>query len=112
MAMLRGCLFALTLYGGLSAAYYWWLSRELGSPENWIAALVAGFATFCCIGALLNSWYAARDRKLVRAAILDLPPVDGQLMAAVGTIHSMGDSVVAPFSERPCVLCEYSIETH
>ncbi len=109
--MVRGCLLALVAYACVAAGYYWWLNQVFEPPANWIGALVAGFATFCCWGALLNAWRFAKDRRLVRAAQDDLPPLDGQIVAAVGTIHPFDKPVVAPFSGTKCVLCEYEIKT-
>lgn len=109
--MLRGCVFALIAYAAVAYGYFWWLNQVFEPPVNWIGALVAGFATFCCWGALLNAWRFSQDRRLVRAAQEDLPPLDGQIVAAVGTIHSFEKPVVAPFSGTKCVLCEYEIQT-
>lgn len=109
--MLLGCLFSFACYLALSFVYYLWLAQTFDSPENWIGALVAGFATFCCIGALLNAWKAAKDRSLLKYSHDHWPPSDGRLIAAAGVIVPAGDPVIAPFSGTKCVLCEYEIQT-
>lgn len=107
--MLRGCLLSLLLLGGLVAGYYYWFSQQFDAPGSWIGAGVAGVATFFCIGALLNARTAMRDLSLIHAAAHGMPPTDGRVVAACGTIEPLGEPVEAPFSGQKCVLCEYEI---
>lgn len=107
--MLRGCVFALVLYGVLAAAYFAWLDTEFGPPETYIGAGVLGFLVLCCIGALSNAFRDTRDRRLISAGRHDLPPRDGRTMAAVGGIYPVSQPLIAPFSGAKCVICEYDL---
>jgi hypothetical protein len=107
--MWRGCFLSLLLYGALVAGYHYWFSQQFDAPGTWIAAGVVGMLTFFCIGALLNARTASRDLSLISAAVHGLPPADGRVVAACGTIEPLGEPVEAPLSGRKCVLCEYDI---
>jgi hypothetical protein len=61
------------------------------------------------MGALINSGTSYREWSLLSAARHDLPWRDGRWTAAAGTIHPVGEAVIAPFSGEECVLCEYDV---
>ena len=107
--MLRGCLFGAVLYGMLAAAYFAWLDTEFDPPESYIGAGIAGFVVLCCVGAMSNAVRGFRDRRLILSALQDELPRDGRKVAAVGTIHPVGQALTAPFSGEPCVICEYNL---
>jgi hypothetical protein len=52
-----------------------------------------------------------RDIRLIRAATEGAMPRDGEVSAAVGTIHALRDQIDAPFSKRRCVIFEYNMHT-
>lgn len=107
--MLRSCLIPLSLYAALSTAYWWWLRQQFDPPGVWIGAAVVGLIVTLCIGALLNSRMAFREWSLVSSARHDLPWSDGRWTALAGEIHPVGEPLVAPFSGKECVLCEYEV---
>jgi hypothetical protein len=107
--MLRGCLLYLGVYALTAVGYFFWLDSVWDRPGSyWAAALVALFVLFGC-GAIVNARSAYRDWRLILAAQTGLPPRDGRLLAVAGTIHPVGQPLIAPFSGEPCVLCEYDL---
>lgn len=107
--MLRGCVLSLLLWASLSYAYFYWLDQTFEPPGSVIGGLVSGFAVLCCIGALTNAWTAWRTASQVASAPGDLQLVDGRLVTISGTIHPLGEPLIAPFSASPCVICEYDL---
>jgi hypothetical protein len=107
--MLRGCLLALLLLAALGFGYYYWLDQTFEPPASWIAGILAGFFVMCCLGALNNARTAWRDASQVSSAKQDLQLADGRLATISGTIHPVGEPLIAPFSATPCVICEYDI---
>jgi hypothetical protein len=106
--MKTGCLISLTLYVALLIAYRQWFAESLDPPAVWIVAAIVGLVSTCALGALYNSYQAARDAAAVRHAAHALPLRDGWA-AAVGTIHPLEAPLVAPLSGSSCVLYEYAI---
>src|SRR5436190_2593439 len=107
--MLRGCLLSLLLFAALGYGYYYWLDQTFEPPGDIIGGLIAGFVVLCCIGALMNARTAWRTASQVSSARGDLQLVDGRLVTVSGTIHPLGEPLIAPFSATPCVICEYDL---
>jgi hypothetical protein len=107
--MLRGCLFALFLWTGLSVAYWFWLDTVFEPPTSYWASALVGFIVLCCLGSIGAARRALRDWSLISANQRGLAPRDGRLVAVAGTIHPVGEPLIAPFSGIPCVICEYDL---
>ena len=107
--MLRGCLLSLLMWGALSYAYYYWLDQTFEPPGSVIGGIIAGFVVMCCIGALTNARTAWSVASQVASARGDLQLVDGRQVTVSGTIHPLGEPLIAPFSASPCVICEYDL---
>ena len=107
--MLRGCILTLLLLAALVVGYVYWLDQTLERPASWIAGGIAAVGVWLCIGALLNARTAWRDWSQVRAAQYDTHLIDGRVAAISGTIHPIGEPLLAPFSQAPCVICEYDL---
>lgn len=107
--MLRGCALSLLLWAALSVAYFFWLTTVFEFPTNYWASALVGFIVLCCLGALINAKNAFRDWSLISAGRRGLRPRDGRLIAVEGTIHPVGEPLVAPFSGGQCVICEYDL---
>lgn len=108
--MLRGCVFALIAYAAVAFGYYWWLNQVFEPPGNWIGALVAGFATLCCLGGAPNAWRFSQDRRLARVCKRICPRwMDRSWRRWERFIRSRSRSW--PPSGTKCVLCEYEIQT-
>jgi hypothetical protein len=107
--MLRGCLLSLLMWGALSYAYYYWLDQTFEPPGSVIGGIVAGFVVLCCTGALMNARTAWSVASQVTSARGDLQLVDGRKVTVSGTIHPLGEPLIAPFSASPCVICEYDL---
>jgi hypothetical protein len=107
--MLRGCVLSLLFWAALSYAYYYWLDQTFEPPGSVIGGIVAGFVVLCCIGALNNARLAWGVASQVASARGDLQLVDGRKVTVSGTIHPLGEPLIAPFSATPCVICEYDL---
>jgi hypothetical protein len=107
--MLRACLATLVVLGALFGLYYWWLSKQFDPPGVYIGAVIMALVAGGSLGALINSGVSYREWSLASAARHDLPWRDGRWTAAAGTIHPVGEPVIAPFSGEECVLCEYDV---
>lgn len=106
--MLRGCLLSLVMFAAIVAGYFYWLDQTFDRPASFWAAGVAGFFTLCSVGALMNSVRAWRDsRRIARAIDGDLRLEEGRLATVCGTIHSIGEPLLAPFTQTQCIACEY-----
>lgn len=108
--MVRGCLLALIMYAAIAVGYFFWLDTVFEPPESYWGAAGLGFVVFCCLGALMNARTAWKDSSLAAAARSQAPPRDGRLFAACGTIHPVGEPLLAPFSHAPCCLVEYDLK--
>ncbi|PQO33059.1 hypothetical protein [Blastopirellula marina] len=107
--MLKGCGLALLLLTGLVGGYMVWFDQFFKRPESLIFGAVAGVIVFFCIGALENAWRAFSDWKLVSRAQFGSQLYDGYKTAVAGPIRPEGEPLTAPFSGKPCVICEYDI---
>jgi hypothetical protein len=110
--MLRGCSLTLVLYATLAVGYFYWLRSVFPPPGVYIGAAVVGFLVLCCLGALSNARRALKDWSLASFARHGLPPRDGELIAVTGTIHPIGEPLIAPFSGEQCVVCEYNLASN
>lgn len=104
-----GCFLSLAGWLAVSYAYYRWFDTVFDPPGGIIGALVAGFATWCCVGSLLNAWKAWGDGGRIRRALAGEEFRDGKLVAVCGEIQSTGEVMLAPFSGTQCVICEYEL---
>ena len=107
--MVRGCLIALFLWLALAAGYWYWLDHAFDPPGSIIGGLVVGLIVAGCIGSLINSRISLRDWSLASASLHGLPLADGRIVAVSGTIHPVDKPLIAPFSGKECVLCEYDL---
>jgi hypothetical protein len=107
--MLRACLLSLLFLAALGYGYYYWLDQTFEPPGSMIGGAIAGFAVMCCIGALNNARTAWGVASRVSSARGDLQLVDGRLVTVSGTIHPIGEPLIAPFTATPCVICEYDL---
>ena len=107
--MLRGCLLSLAFLIALACGYYYWLDQTFEPPASIVAGGIVGFLVLCCLGALNNARIAWSDGSRAAAARHDLNLVDGRLTTVSGTIHPLGEPLLAPFSGTPCILCEYDL---
>jgi hypothetical protein len=110
--MLRGCVLSLSFLAALAYGYYYWFDQVFEPPASIIAAIVVGFLVLCCLGALNNARTAWKDGSRVAAARFGAQLVDGRVATVAGTIHPVGEPLIAPFSRTPCVICEYDIASH
>lgn len=103
------CIVSLLGWLAVSYGYYRWFDTVFESPGNVIGSLIAGLATWCCVGGLLNAWKAWGDSARVRRFLAGETPRDGALVAICGPLHGTGEVMLAPFSGEQCVVCEYEL---
>jgi hypothetical protein len=107
--VLRSCLIPLLLLAALMAGYAIWLDQRFERPAGLIGGALAGSFTYFSLAFINSSRTCWRDARLLATAELDMQLVDGALIAACGTVHPLESPLVAPFSGKECVLCEYSL---
>ncbi len=107
--MVRGCTIALFLWLALAAGYWYWLDHAFDPPGSIIGGLVVGLIVAACIGSLVNARIALRDWSLASGSVHGLPLADRRLVAVSGTIHPVDKPLIAPFSGKECVICEYDL---
>lgn len=107
--MLRGCLFALLFWLAIAGGYWYWFDQVFEPPGNIVGALSVGLITTLCLGSIMNARTALRDWSLATASRLGLRLEDGRIIAVGGTIHPVDQPLIAPFSGKECVICEYDI---
>ncbi len=107
--MLRGCVPALLLLAGLVCGYYYWLDQVFEPPGGIIGGGVAGLLVFLCVGGFWGSFLAWRDWSRLSAVRFQTDLLDGESVTVSGTIEPVGQPLLAPFSQTPCVVCEYDI---
>lgn len=107
--MVRGCTIAFIFWLALAAGYWYWLDHAFDPPGSIIGGLIVGLIVAGSIGSIINARIARRDWKLASASQQGLPLVDRRIVAVSGTIHPIEKSLIAPFSGKECVLCEYDL---
>ncbi|MFN0019521.1 MAG: hypothetical protein ACKVP0_14775 [Pirellulaceae bacterium] len=107
--MVRGCTIAFVLWLVLAAGYWYWLDHTFDPPGSIIAGLLVGLVVAGCIGSIINARIAWRDWTLALGSKNGLPLVDRRIVAVSGTIHPLEKPLIAPFSGKECVLCEYDL---
>ena len=106
----RGCLGALLFYAAVVVALAGVLLAS-GSRSDVLEAVVPSVigGAFLTLGLLY--WWDIRkigaEARLVRQALRDVPRVDGQRVAVIGTIDFEGAPLHAPFSGRECAAYWY-----
>jgi hypothetical protein len=107
--VLRSCLIPLLLLAALMAGYAIWLDQHFERPGGLIGGALAGLFTYFSLAFINSSRTCWRDSRLLATAELDMQLVDGALVAACGAVHPLETPLLAPFSGKACVLCEYSL---
>lgn len=103
----RSCLRLLVLYllaaAAVGAVVY---HRMPVTPVAIWSGLIAGFFVWLTVAYLFAIPAHVRDWWRMRQGVA---PSDGKRVAIIGTIHSSGASLHAPFSKTACVAYEYKI---
>jgi hypothetical protein len=107
--MVRGCTLAFISWLVLAAAYWYWLDHAFDPPGSIIGGFIAGLVVLASLGAIVNARIALRDWQLTSGSQHGLPLVDRRIVAVSGTIHPIDKPLIAPFSGRECILCEYDL---
>lgn len=107
--MLKGCGLSLLMLAALAGGYMAGFDQVFPRPEGLIFGGISALITFFCIGALSNAWTAYSDWSLISRADFGLQLNDGCKVAVAGRIRAEGEPLKAPFSGKPCVICEYDV---
>lgn len=107
--MVRGCTLAFIFWLALAAAYWYWLDHAFDPPGSIIGGFIVGLIVLGCLGSIGNARIALRDWQLTSGSQHGLPLVDRRIVAVSGTIHPIKKPLIAPFSGRECILCEYDL---
>ncbi len=107
--MIRGCTMAFVLWLALAAGYWYWLDHAFDPPGSIIASLIVGLIVAGCMGSIMGARIALRDWSLASASQHGIALADRRIVAVSGTIHPIEKPLIAPFSGKECVLCEYDL---
>lgn len=108
--MRNGFVRNLVLFVVFGAAYFLLLDGRVSQPAALVGTVL--LALGMCVAVDLG-WRGAISRSKRRAMERSLggaPFEDGALVAAAGTIGPIGGALLAPFTSRPCVACQYRID--
>jgi hypothetical protein len=109
----RGCLGVLLLYVAVVLALTGLLVVAFGAGTEVLGALFPSLfgGAFLTLGLLY--WWDIRkvgvEARLVRQALREVPRVDGQRAAVIGTIEFDGPPLQAPISGRECAAYWYDV---
>jgi len=106
----RGCLGALLLYAAVVGALSGILLASSADAEVMAALFPSIIGGVPLTLGLLYWWDIRKTRgevRLVRQALREVPRVDGQRVAVIGTITFEGAPLQAPFSGRECAAYWY-----
>lgn len=110
--LVRGCLGALLLYAAVVVVLTAVLLAA-GAHREGMDALVASAIGGTVLTFGLLYWWGIRavsaEARLVRQALREVPRVDGQRVAVIGTIEFEGVPLQAPFSGRECIAYWYEV---
>ena len=108
--VVRGCLGALLLYAVVVTVLVAMLLAS-GAHREVMEALVPSIIGGASLTFGLLYWWGIRavyaEARLVRQALREVPRIDGQRLAVIGTIQFEGVPLQAPFSGRECVAYWY-----
>ncbi|GAA4431745.1 hypothetical protein [Bremerella cremea] len=107
--MLKGCGLSLLILAALVGGYMFGFDQVFPRPEGLIFGGIAGLITFFCIGALSNAWQAHSDWSLISKAQFGLQLNGGSKVAVAGRLKAISEPITAPFSGKPCLICEYDL---
>jgi hypothetical protein len=107
--MKTACALTLAIFSLLWLVYWVWLSTVFDPPVTWWGPPLAALLTTACVGALRNGEIIRGDVSRLQAAVRGEPLEDGKLVGVAGTLELVGDPMVAPFTQRPCAVCEYGV---
>ncbi|HVT03195.1 MAG TPA: ankyrin repeat domain-containing protein [Thermoanaerobaculia bacterium] len=108
--MKRSCLLLPLLFGSLFGAAWYFFHTRFFPPADWIGALVFAFFTYLTIGLIQNAFRDSGDAGLIQRA--GQPRRDGERIAVSGPIHPIGEPLLSPLSQTPCVAYEYELFHH
>jgi hypothetical protein len=107
--VLRSCLVPLLLLAAMMAGYAIWLDQHFERPASLICGGFVGMVSFFCLAAINSARISWQTGRLLAKSEFDTQLVDGQVVAACGTIHPLEEPLTAPFSGKECVLVEYDL---
>lgn len=95
----------------LIAYLYGWLLEDFIISD--MLYVYAGIATFFTIIGLLRLLYSAgsgrTEKRALQSALANRPPRDGKVYAFMGTLEPDGELLRTPFTDKSCILYEYSL---
>ena len=106
--MIVNCSVALALWVALAGGYFYVL-RDIPGSGKYFAALAMATVVWMGVAMIHGVRYQLRDWRARKRMARGERPLDGDLAAAIGTVHTTFETLQAPFSGRECVLYSYEI---
>ena len=107
--LLRGCLEFLLVWGLFAAVSYSTFGAGLRPPAHLWGPICSGFLLSLAWGSVRNGYHSLKRAKLIGGSASGLPPRDGELYAAAGTIKALKEPLLSPFRGVPAVVLGYEL---
>ena len=91
----------------LIGAYGYYVWDKIKPPERYIVPLVMGSVVAAGLALIHGTRFQLRDWRARKRSARGERPRDGDLVAAIGPIHPMFETLQAPFTGRDCVIYSY-----
>ena len=110
MKFLKGCAVPILLFAMFFGGYaYFFLPRV---DPMWLAfafAVVAALMLYIALGAITTLFRTKSLAAVLRGAQQMHLPEDGKIALVQGAVVAVGETLHAPFSNKPCVSYEYHV---
>ena len=107
--MFRTCIALLVLWPAISLGYFYLLRDVLPLNGRAIASAVMGGFVWFGLVTILGVRHSIRDWRARNRLARGERPRDGDVAAAVGTIHPAFEALRSPLSGKECVIYSYEV---
>lgn len=104
--VVKGCVMSLVLLVAVFGGYFWFL-QHLEFPANLLLSIFGSIGLLILLSSIYQVIFGQGHDKAYKRALQGEPLREGEVEAVWGTIHALGDPLVAPFSGQECVAYEY-----
>jgi len=107
--MKKSCFGFLVVFLLVGAGYFYLVRRHAPLFGALILALFGAISIVLIISGVKNIFATMKKMKAVNRALQGIPPDDGAIAAAVGTIRPEGAAMTSPVFGKECVIYEYNV---
>ncbi|MEO7393169.1 MAG: hypothetical protein ABIU58_13415 [Ramlibacter sp.] len=107
--VVKGCVMSLVALAAVFGAYFWVL-QHLEVPVNLILSSFGSIGLLILLSSIYQVIFGNGNGKALKRALQGEPLREGEVEAVWGTIHALGDPIVAPITGQECVAYEYDVK--